>query len=56
VKKALHQIGEDVPLENLLIFDVNDRSPDVAGNHLLWVLEEMRIVRRAVGVCHDRRY
>ena len=55
MKESLHQIGEDVPLENLLIFDVNDRGPHVAGNHLLRVLEEMRIVRRAVGVGHDRR-
>ena len=56
VKESLHQIGEDVTFENLLVFYVDDRGPNGAGNHLVRVLEEVRIVRRAVGVGHDRRY
>jgi hypothetical protein len=54
VEEALDEVGVDVPLEHLLVLDVDDRRADVARDDLLGVVEEVRVVRGAVGVGDDR--
>ena len=45
----------DVSPEHLLVLDVDDRGAHVTRDHLLGMIEEMRVVRGAVRVGDDRR-
>ena len=53
MKEALHQIGVDVPLEDLLVLDVDDGRADVARDDLLRVVEEVGVVGGPVRVGDD---
>ena len=55
VEESLDQIGVDVPGEHLLVLDIDHRRLHISRDDGVRVVEEMCIVRCAVGIRDDRR-
>src|ERR1017187_4609663 len=55
MKETLHKEREYMPLEYLLVLDVDNRGADVARDHLLWMFEKVRVMRGSVRIRDNGR-